>query len=52
MVTRHVKSAQSSEKTFCSSQPTRTSNPEPSTLADQHNVLVEGYTTRTRNKIN
>ena len=34
----------------CSSKPTRTSNPEPNTLSDQHNMLSEtsnvltGYT--------
>ena len=33
--------AQTAEKTSCSSKPTRTSNPQPNTLSDQHNVLSE-----------
>ena len=31
--------AQTVEKAFYSSKPTRTSNPEPNTLPDQHNML-------------
>ena len=41
MASKHVTCAQTAEKVFCSTKSTRTSNPEPNKLSDQHNMSSE-----------
>ena len=41
MASKHATCALTAEKASCSSKPTCTSNPEPNTLSDQHNMLSE-----------
>ena len=43
METKHATREQTVEKASCSSKTTRSSNPEPNTLSDQHDVLSEPY---------